>query len=180
MKRFDYSFLENGLLPANLINITGTIYSLKTGATIRKDEYERIFTELEKIAVVQSVKSSNAIEGIVTSDERIEEIVNQNSKPLNHNENEIAGYLILQHKKPLYVQSLYLLPEFQRKGIGRKTFEFIRENCRKEGTKKFYLGCHPENKNALAFYEKMGGAIAEKDVGHENNRENSFKIEFDL
>ena len=92
MKKFDYSFLYNGLLPANLINITGTIYSLKTGAEIRKDEYKRIFTELEKIAVVQSVKSSNAIEGIVTSDERIEEIVNQNSKPLNHNENEIVGY----------------------------------------------------------------------------------------
>lgn len=92
MKRFDYSFLDNGLLPANLINITGTIYSLRTGAKVRKDEYKRIFTELEKIAVVQSVKSSNAIEGIVTSDERIEEIVNQNSKPLNHNENEIAGY----------------------------------------------------------------------------------------
>ena len=49
MKKFDYSFLDNGLLPANLINITGPIYSLKTGAKIRKDEYERIFTELEKI-----------------------------------------------------------------------------------------------------------------------------------
>ncbi|MBR3249272.1 MAG: Fic family protein [Clostridia bacterium] len=92
MKRFDYSFLDNGLLPANLINITGTIYSLKMGAKIRQEEYIKIFTELEKIAKVQSVKSSNAIEGIVTSDERIEEIVNQNSKPLNHNENEIAGY----------------------------------------------------------------------------------------
>lgn len=92
MKKFDYSFLDNGLLPANLINITGTIYTLKTGAEIRKDEYEKIFTELEKIAIVQSVKSSNAIEGIVTSDERIEAIVNQNSKPLNHNESEIAGY----------------------------------------------------------------------------------------
>ncbi len=92
MKKFDYSFLDNGLLPANLINITGTIYSLKMGAKIRQDEYKRIFTELEKIAIVQSVKSSNAIEGILTSDERIEEIVNQNSKPLNHNENEIAGY----------------------------------------------------------------------------------------
>lgn len=92
MKKFDYSFLDNGLLPAKLINITGTIYTLKAGAKIRKDEYEKIFTELEKIAIVQSVKSSNAIEGIVTSDDRIEEIVNQNSKPLNHNENEIAGY----------------------------------------------------------------------------------------
>lgn len=92
MKKFDYSFLDNGLLPANLINLTGVIYSLKTGSEIRKDEYIKIFTELEKIAKVQSVKSSNAIEGIITSDERIEEIVNQNSKPLNHNELEIAGY----------------------------------------------------------------------------------------
>ena len=75
MKKFDYSFLDNGLLPANLINITGTIYSLKAGAKIRQDEYEKIFTELEKIAIVQSVKSSNAIEGIITSDERIKEIV---------------------------------------------------------------------------------------------------------
>jgi len=41
---------------------------------------------------VQSVKGSNAIEGIITSEQRINEIVNQNSAPLNHNEAEIAGY----------------------------------------------------------------------------------------
>ena len=92
MRKFDYSFLNNGLLPAKLVNLTATIYSLKTMAGTRKEEYEKIFTELEKIAKVQSVKSSNAIEGIVTSDERIKKIVNQNSEPLNHNESEIAGY----------------------------------------------------------------------------------------
>ncbi len=91
---------------------------------------------------------------------------------------EKAGYLILQHKNPLYVQSLYLLPEFRRKGIGRKTFKFIRKHCRENGMENFCLGCHPENKNALCFYEKMGGKITEKDIGHESNRENSFKIEF--
>ena len=108
MKKFDYSFLDNGLLPANSINITAAIYTLKTGAKIRKDEYEKIFTELEKIAVVQSVKSSNAIEGIVTSDERIEEIVNQNSKPLNHNENEIAGYRDSLNEIHLHYQDIEL------------------------------------------------------------------------
>lgn len=92
MRKFDYSFLDNGLLPANLVNLTSVIYSLKTGAEIRKEEYEKLFVDLEKIAKVQSIKSSNAIEGIVTSDERINEIVNQSSKPLNHNEAEIAGY----------------------------------------------------------------------------------------
>lgn len=92
MRKFDYSFLIDGLFPANLINITGLVYSLKTGAEIRKDEFEKIFTELEKVAKIQSIKSSNEIEGIVTSDERIQEIVNQSSEPLNHNEAEIAGY----------------------------------------------------------------------------------------
>ncbi len=92
MRNFDYSFLENGMLPANLINLTGDIYALRTAAGVRKEEYAAVFTELEAVAKVQSVKSSNAIEGIVTSDERIAEIVNHSSAPLNHNEAEIAGY----------------------------------------------------------------------------------------
>ena len=92
MHKFDYSFLDNGLLPASLINLTASISSLKTMAGVRKGDHIKIFTELEAIAKVQSVKSSNAIEGIVTSDSRVAEIVNQNSAPLNHNEMEIAGY----------------------------------------------------------------------------------------
>ena len=92
MRKFDYSFLDNGLLPTKLINLTSVIYSLRTSSDMRKNEFEKIFTELEKVAKVQSVKSSNAIEGIITSDERINEIVNKSSKPLNHNEAEIAGY----------------------------------------------------------------------------------------
>lgn len=92
MHKFDYSFLNNGLLPANLLNLTSSIASLKTMAGVRKEENLRVFTELESIARIQSIKSSNAIEGIVTSDERIADIVKGNSAPLNHNEMEIAGY----------------------------------------------------------------------------------------
>lgn len=92
MRTFDYSFLNNGLLPANLLNLTTNIAELKTMAGVRKSEYMQVFTELEAVAKVQSIKSSNAIEGIVTSDERIAAIVNRNSAPLNHNEAEIAGY----------------------------------------------------------------------------------------
>ena len=95
MRKFDYSFLNNGMLPANLVNLTVNIAELKTMAGVRKEEYTQIFTELEAVARVQSIKSSNAIEGIVTSDERIAAIVNQNSAPLNHNEAEIAGYSCL-------------------------------------------------------------------------------------
>ena len=64
MRKFDYSFLNNGLLPASLVNLTSNIAVLKTMAGVRKDEYTQIFTELESVAKVQSIKSSNAIEGI--------------------------------------------------------------------------------------------------------------------
>jgi Fic family protein len=92
MHRYDYSFLDQGLLPARLINITGDIYTLQTLSLNRKEVYMDIFTELEAVAKVQSVKNSNEIEGIVTTVERVNAIVNGNSAPLNHNEQEIAGY----------------------------------------------------------------------------------------
>ena len=92
MHIFDYSFLDEGLLPAEIVNLTSTIAALNALSGERKDSNQKIYTELEKIARVQSVKGSNAIEGIVTTDARIKEIVNGNSAPLNHNEREIAGY----------------------------------------------------------------------------------------
>ena len=92
MKKYDFSFLKIIKVPAFFLNMTNAIYSLKTIADEKKKEYPDIFTNLQKIAIIQSVKGSNAIEGIVTTDKRIEEIVNQNSNPLNHNEQEILGY----------------------------------------------------------------------------------------
>lgn len=92
MHRFDYSFLKNGMLPAKFVNLSSEISSLRTLADIRQNDFTDIYKGLESIAKVQSVKSSNAIEGILTSDDRIKAIVNQNSAPLNHDEEEIAGY----------------------------------------------------------------------------------------
>ncbi len=92
MHRFDYSFLYNGLLPAELLNLTIDIYSLSAMARDRKEQFADVFTQLERVAKVQSVKCSNAIEGIVITDDRINEIVNERCAPLSHNEQEIAGY----------------------------------------------------------------------------------------
>jgi len=92
VKKFDYSFLERGLLPAGLVNVVSAIAELRARERRLKEIYPEVFTRLESVAKVQSVKGSNAIEGIITTDRRVNEIVNQNSTPLNHNEMEIAGY----------------------------------------------------------------------------------------
>lgn len=92
MRKFDYSFLEQKNIPGGLINVLTSLYSMQSYNENRKLDFEPVYTELEKIAIVQSVKGSNAIEGIITTDQRIREIVNKSSAPLNHNEEEIAGY----------------------------------------------------------------------------------------
>ena len=92
MHVFDYSFLKNDLLPAQLINYAVNISTLKTMSVIWKSEYADAFQKLEAIAKIESVKASNAIEGIVTTDERIAALVNLASVPQNHTEAEIAGY----------------------------------------------------------------------------------------
>lgn len=92
MHIFDYSFLDKGLLSAEIVNLTSTIAAFHAISGTRKENNKNIYTELEKIARIQSVKGSNAIEGIITTDARIKQIVDGNSAPLNHSEWEIAGY----------------------------------------------------------------------------------------
>lgn len=92
MRKFDYSFLEKGNVPARLVNIVALIYSLREKGKGRYKEYPRIYESLVEVAKFQSVKSSNAIEGIVTSDKRMKSILEGKSEPLTHSEEEILGY----------------------------------------------------------------------------------------
>ena len=64
MHRFDYRFLADSL-PANILEIAGIIYDLRGKGEIRKNNHPQVFQELRHIAMIDSVQSSNAIEGIV-------------------------------------------------------------------------------------------------------------------
>jgi Fic family protein len=92
MKIFDYSFLKNKPIPAQTVNLLTTVEKLTIDRRTLIDSYPKLFEELTKIAIVQSIISSNAIEGIVTTDERIKGLLNGSVSPMNHNENEILGY----------------------------------------------------------------------------------------
>ena len=45
-----------------------------------------------EIAKIQSTEASNAIEGIVTTNTRIKQLVEEKTTPKNRDEEEIAGY----------------------------------------------------------------------------------------
>lgn len=92
MHIFDYSYLKNDLLPAKLVNLTSNISALRVLAAERRNRFTQAHSELERIAKRESVKASNAIEGIVTTDARLAQLMNGETSPLNHTEAEISGY----------------------------------------------------------------------------------------
>ena len=90
MRRYDYTFLINQI-PGNIVGLTDIIADLKSKEEFRKLQYSETFERLRQKAIIESVKGSNAIEGIVTTDDRIRDIIN-GSAPVTHDELEISGY----------------------------------------------------------------------------------------
>lgn len=90
MRKFDYSFLKKEI-PGNIVGTVGIISDLNARNQIRKLQYEKTFDKLRKKAIIESVKGSNEIEGIVTTEERIKDLV-EGAVPVTHDEKEISGY----------------------------------------------------------------------------------------
>ena len=76
----------------NIINLISKIHEYKGKQSFLPETKKDTLDSLLKIAKIQSTSSSNKIEGIYTTDKRINEIANKKLEPKNRNEEEIAGY----------------------------------------------------------------------------------------
>jgi hypothetical protein len=92
MRYFDYSFLKRENIPSHITSLLLRINQMKIHDEYNFLMYNDVFKQLVSIAKFQSIKASNAIEGIVTTDKRLDAILNQKLNPLNHAEQEILGY----------------------------------------------------------------------------------------
>ena len=91
MRTFDYSFLENKI-PARLLNMTAIIYDIKGKESVRLHDNPKLFNKLKEKAIRDSIKGSNAIENIHTTEKRIDEIAAGDNNAFTHTEKEIIGY----------------------------------------------------------------------------------------
>ncbi len=106
LKKFDYTSL-NGLVINNEINNKlNLIYELHGKLSNITINFQSILDHLVDIAKVQSIDTSNRIEGIYTTDSRLKKIVEDKTKPHNRSEAEITGYrdvLELIHENFQYI-----------------------------------------------------------------------------
>ena len=92
MKNFDYITNPAKLLTPEIVQMVGSIHEHKGKQELFLEaNIDELKTFLE-VALIQSTGASNRIEGIFTSDKRLEELVSQKAEPRNRSEQEIAGY----------------------------------------------------------------------------------------
>jgi Fic family protein len=81
-----------GMLPGSMAVALGRIDNLQGSGTASRQGRPEALKTLTEIARIQSVESSNAIENITAPAPRIRELVADQAKPANRDEQEIAGY----------------------------------------------------------------------------------------
>ncbi len=92
MRTYNLKDEANKILTNNIVNLISSIHEYKGKQTLYIEAKHDILSSLLNIAKIQSTEYSNKIEGIQTTDKRINELINDKVKPKNRNEEEIAGY----------------------------------------------------------------------------------------
>ena len=92
MHTFDYKETPKRLLTPDIVNLLSSLHEFRGKQELYIEAESDLLTALLDIAKIQSTKASNKIEGIYTSDERLEALVMEKVEPRNRSEEEIAGY----------------------------------------------------------------------------------------
>ena len=92
MHTFDYKKTPKSLLTPDIVNMLSSLHEFRGRQELYIEAESDVLTALLDIAKIQSTKASNKIEGIYTSDERLEALVMEKAEPRNRSEAEIAGY----------------------------------------------------------------------------------------
>ncbi|MBQ7152848.1 MAG: Fic family protein [Clostridia bacterium] len=92
MRTFNYKAISERKWDSELLGLIAAIYKEAGKQELYLKQRPEELEKLVEIAKVQSTESSNAIEGIRTTNTRIRQLVAEKTTPRNRAEQEIAGY----------------------------------------------------------------------------------------
>ena len=92
MRAFNYSAIREQKWDSEILGLVAAIYKEAGKQELYLKQRPEELEKLVEIAKVQSTEASNAIEGIVTTNTRIRQLVEEKTAPRNRDEQEIAGY----------------------------------------------------------------------------------------
>ena len=92
MRMFNYSLIKDQKWDSDILGYIAAIYREAGKQEQYLKQRPKELEKLVEIAKIQSTEASNAIEGIITTNTRIRQLVEERTAPKNRDEQEIAGY----------------------------------------------------------------------------------------
>ena len=92
MRDFNYSKIKEKKWDLEILGLVAAIYKEAGKQEMYLKQRPEELEKLVEIAKIQSTEASNAIEGIVTTNSRIRQLVEEKTAPRNRDEQEIIGY----------------------------------------------------------------------------------------
>lgn len=92
MRPFNYAVIKDQKWDSEILGLIAAIYKEAGKQELYLKQRPEELNKLVEIAKIKSTEASNAIEGIVTTNTRIRQLVEEKTTPKNRDEQEIAGY----------------------------------------------------------------------------------------
>jgi ribosomal protein S18 acetylase RimI-like enzyme len=106
------------------------------------ERWESILTDAERFSIVHVAEANDGkIIGFVNATKQLKSAFPQDAE----------------------ITAIYILPEYHRKGIGRRLFTATAEKLQENGFQSLLLWVLAENSSTRAFYEGMGGRFSGED-----------------
>ena len=152
MRSFDYSTLQAQQWDSEILGLVAQIHEFKGRQELYLRQKPAVLDKLIDIAKVQSTEASNKIEGIVTTNTRVQQLCMEKTTPRNRDEEEIMGYrdvLNTIHESYAYIpiRASYILQlhrdlyKYSERGIGGRF----------KGTQNYIAATYPDGTQRVLF-----------------------------
>lgn len=79
-------------------------------------------------------------------------------------------------KEGLYLEDIYIKPEFRGNGLGKEIFKFLGKVAKENGCKRMEWTCLNWNKSSIKFYECLGAIPMDEWTVHRLNENEISKL----
>ena len=152
MRIFDYSQLQSRQWDSEILGLVAQIHEFKGRQELYLKQKPAVLDKLIDIAKVQSTEASNKIEGIVTTNTRVQQLCMEKTTPRNRDEEEIMGYrdvLNTIHESYEYIpiRASYILQlhrdlyKYSERGIGGRF----------KSTQNYVAATYPDGHEEILF-----------------------------
>jgi len=92
MKSFEHGYLLEQPISQNLLMTVRTLGEFRGRQGLFAKQSPEVLETLRRVAMIQSVESSNRIEGVTVGADRLQALMAHKTQPRDRSDGEIAGY----------------------------------------------------------------------------------------